>query len=190
MSSKAASLQRQSQESEKITHEFIAVCMLSALYGNPNLNLVQLHPAYAGPRTVERDILTYGSLAVDQESGLQTEKKRRNAVTEVLRFYCQQVHKVDQRPSQDAGQIYEVALKLLRNGDIRGAVKYLNANKKSRMAMIVARSVNSRYSMDQFESYLKGTIGVNNRKPFLALCAHISSGDEEAEASQAQLPWE
>ena len=93
MSSKAASLQRQSQESEKITHEFIAVCMLSALYGNPNLNLVQLHPAYAGPRTVERDILTYGSLAVDQESGLQTEKKRRNAVTEVLRFYCQQVHK-------------------------------------------------------------------------------------------------
>ena len=37
------------EKSEKVKHEFVAVCMLNALFGNPHLNLVQLHPAYEGP---------------------------------------------------------------------------------------------------------------------------------------------
>ena len=40
---------------EKVKHEFITVCMLNALFGNPCLNLVQLHQAYKGPKTIQRD---------------------------------------------------------------------------------------------------------------------------------------
>ena len=83
----------QQAQSEKLKHEFIVVCMLNALFGNPCLNLVQLHPAYKGPKTLKRDWENYGQLELSKTaSALEIEKKRLNAVSEVLRFYCPQVH--------------------------------------------------------------------------------------------------
>ena len=55
--------------------------------------------------------------------------------------------------------IYGMALQLLGNGDIREAVKYLGSKGKNRIAMIIARSVNSRYSMDQLQLYMKTVVG-------------------------------
>lgn len=109
----AASVRSRSADlSDKIKHEFITVCMLSALFGNPNLNLVQLHPAYSGPKSIERDLITYGMLTGDGDTVLLTEKKRRNAVCEVLRFHCQQVYKVDLPPkgASSVEKIYSIAL--------------------------------------------------------------------------------
>lgn len=81
-------------QSEKLTHEFIVVCMLNALFGNPNLNLVQLHPLYRGPNTIKRDWALFGKFDPSKaSSAVEMEKKRLNAVAEVLRFHCPLVHR-------------------------------------------------------------------------------------------------
>jgi len=69
---------------------------------------------------------------------LATSKKRKNAVVEVYRFNCQQEFPVDHKAS-----IYDKAYMLLINGDVNGAVKHLNWEKKHKLAMFVAQSVNS-----------------------------------------------
>ena len=90
---------------------------------------------------------------------MEKEKKQRNAVIEVLRFHCQQVYPVNLNQGSGDSQIYAVALELLKNGDIKGSVKHLNKHKKSRLAMIISRSVNSRFAMDQFDVYIKQVVG-------------------------------
>jgi hypothetical protein len=57
------------------------------------------------------------------------EKKRKNALTEVLRFILQQDNKV----SQD-GDVYKIALDHLMNGAVRPAVDVLNHHGKTQMA--------------------------------------------------------
>lgn len=47
-----------------------------------------------------------------------------------------------------------MALHMLKNGDIKSTVKYLSSKGKNKIAMIVARSVNSRCSMDQLQVYM------------------------------------
>ena len=69
----------------KLNQEFNVICMLNALYGNPNLHLVQLHPAYKGPKNIDRAETFDTDLA---EDCIIMVKKRRNAVTEVLKFVC------------------------------------------------------------------------------------------------------
>ena len=63
-----------------------------------------------------------------------------------------------------------MALQMLKNGDIRSAVKYLSSKGKNKIAMIVARSVNSRCSMDQLQVYMKTVVGQNGQRQFLELC--------------------
>ena len=48
------------EKTARVKYEFLAVCMLNALFGNPNLNLVQLHPGYVGSKTIARDLTIYG----------------------------------------------------------------------------------------------------------------------------------
>jgi hypothetical protein len=38
--------------------------------------------------------------------------------------------------------VYGRAFQLLKIGDIKGAVKHLNSHKKSKLALLVARSIN------------------------------------------------
>jgi len=87
--------QMRNKTGDKVKHEFITVCMLNALFGNPNLHLVQLHKDYCGPNTIERDAISFGNWQATNENDIEVQKKRRNAVCEVLRFHCQQVYRVD-----------------------------------------------------------------------------------------------
>jgi len=63
------------------------ICLLNALFGNPNVNLIQLHQAYKGPKNLK--IAEKLEFDIAEESILMI-KKRRNAVTEVFKFICQQ----------------------------------------------------------------------------------------------------
>jgi hypothetical protein len=60
---------------------------LNALFGNPNVHLVQLHPSYKGPKNIERAELLNTEIA---EDSIIMIKKRRNAVSDVLKFVCEQ----------------------------------------------------------------------------------------------------
>lgn len=71
---------------QKLNEEFFVICMLNALFGNPNVHLCQLHPSFIGPKNIERTSLIQTKEFND--SLIITVKKRRNAVTEVLRLMC------------------------------------------------------------------------------------------------------
>jgi hypothetical protein len=76
----------------KIKHEFFAVCLMNALFGNPNLHLNQLHPQYHGPKTLQRMLKVYEEQDLTLVGTVDLDKKRRNAVIEVFRFYNSAVH--------------------------------------------------------------------------------------------------
>ena len=88
--------------------------MLNALFGNPNLQLIQRHPKYRGPKTLERIVKAYGERNLDLDIKCALDKKRRNAVTDVLRFYNSMECKVSDCPSANASedQIYSKAYDL------------------------------------------------------------------------------
>jgi hypothetical protein len=106
--------------------------MLNALFGNPNIHLVQLHPDFKqGINTYKKARDNFSSNFTDSYCH-ENEKKRKNAVTEVVRFICKQEFKVEA-----SGDIYIQALSYLLNGDIKAAVNLLNYNKKTQMATYV-----------------------------------------------------
>lgn len=80
----------------------------------------------------------FGKKSLQDESQLVISKKRKNAVVEVYRFVCQQEFPVDMKAS-----VYDKAYNMLINGDVKGAVKHLTWEKKHKLAMFVAQSVNS-----------------------------------------------
>ena len=55
---------------------------------------------------------------------------------------------------------------------------------------MVARSVNQRPSMDQLQRHVKDVVGMNDQRPFLALCAHISGSEDADAAREDGLPWD
>jgi hypothetical protein len=117
------------------------VCTLNALFGNPNIPLVQLHNSWIGGiRTYEKLKSKFADTFQDSHSH-EVGKKRRNALTDVLRFICMQEHKVDE--GKDEKGIYLQAVGHLANGDIRSAVNLLNSKKKTSEAMIVTNAFNS-----------------------------------------------
>ena len=71
---------------QKLSEEFFVICMLNALFGNPNVHLCQLHPRFTGTKNIERTQLMHNEEFND--SDLITVKKKRNAVTEILRLMC------------------------------------------------------------------------------------------------------
>lgn len=72
---------------------------------------------------------------VSEGASLQNEKKRKNALTEVLRFICQQEYPVtlEAKPKSE-DDLYNKALSLALNGDVKQAVTYLSTNGKRHMA--------------------------------------------------------
>ena len=60
----------------KVRNEFVTVCMMNALFGNPCLNLVQMHDSYVGPRTLDRDFANYGQQTLADEDSIATSMKR------------------------------------------------------------------------------------------------------------------
>lgn len=74
---------------EKLEHDFTTLCLLNAMFGDPRVHLVQLHPKYdtLGHKSVTKALKLYQDLPfVDIKESFITAKIRRNAVTEVLRF--------------------------------------------------------------------------------------------------------
>jgi hypothetical protein len=61
--------------------------MLNALFGNPNVHLVELHHAFKGPKNMDKAKKLSTDVA---EDSIIMVKKRRNAVTEVVKFVCGQ----------------------------------------------------------------------------------------------------
>eukprot|EP00352_Strombidinopsis_acuminata_P000902 CAMPEP_0176343556 /NCGR_PEP_ID=MMETSP0126-20121128/4036_1 /TAXON_ID=141414 ORGANISM="Strombidinopsis acuminatum, Strain SPMC142" /NCGR_SAMPLE_ID=MMETSP0126 /ASSEMBLY_ACC=CAM_ASM_000229 /LENGTH=157 /DNA_ID=CAMNT_0017689571 /DNA_START=2967 /DNA_END=3440 /DNA_ORIENTATION=- len=118
---------------DKLNNEFYVVCLLNALFGNPNISLVQMHPSCKSNNIFERQVGLFGKKSLQDESAIVISKKRKNAVAEVYRFICQQEFPVDQRAS-----VYDKAYNMLLNGDIKGAVKHLTWEKKHKLAMFVA----------------------------------------------------
>jgi hypothetical protein len=76
---------------KRLQEEFYIVCMLNALFGNPNIHLIQLHSKYNELNNYISDLKEYEEHFIDGDSHV-VGKKRRNAVTELLRFICQIDH--------------------------------------------------------------------------------------------------
>ena len=70
---------------DNFKNEFYTVCMLNALFGNPALHLVHL---LSDAVKFERAEKLFSNVIVEENDFIQ-DKKRRNAVTEFLRVYCQ-----------------------------------------------------------------------------------------------------
>lgn len=128
---------------QRLREEFYVVCMLNALFGNPNIHLIQLHPDFTELNTYGEDLNTYGgatplsrALFIDGDSH-EIEKKRRNAVSEIIRFICQ-IDPLFKVSSQD--HFYKRCLEHLLNGDLKAALALLNAEKKPKMALIVSQA--------------------------------------------------
>lgn len=127
---------------ENLSQEFYIVCLLNALFGNPNIHLVQLHPAFRqGPNTFERALKLFGESFVFGGS-LENDKKRKNALTEVLRFICHQEHPASQAPA-NGDAIYDRALEYLMSGDVKGGVTFLTKGGKPQMAQRVISCFNN-----------------------------------------------
>ena len=106
----------------KLQEEFYVVCMLNALFGNPNIHLVQLHPNYLEIKTFDKDLKEYGdpkTKAFVDSNTFVNSKKRRNAVTEVVRFICHNEEIPQKKPSNitTTDYLYDQVLIHLLNGN-------------------------------------------------------------------------
>lgn len=127
------------------------MCMLNALFGNPNIQLVQLHPAFSELNNLDQAMRIFGSNSDDKMSGFvdsesfANSKKRRNAVTEVIRFICQN----EFRPAEgqllgiNLDDIYNKGLEHMLNGNVKAAVKLMNTHNKFKMGLFMSTSVNN-----------------------------------------------
>lgn len=112
---------------------------MNALFGNPNISLVQLHNDFhGGVKNYDkmRSKFTKESEFTDGNNHLIS-KKRKNALIEVLRFICMQSFK----PVAAPGSPYQTAVRYLLNGDVKSAVKVLNEAGKQKMSAFIVNSV-------------------------------------------------
>ena len=76
----------------KLLREFYVICLLNALFGNPNVHLVHLHQRDAdikGFRNYDKANVKYAlNSKFEDANTFKMERKRRNAVAEVIRFIC------------------------------------------------------------------------------------------------------
>ena len=114
----------------KLQEEFYVVSVLNALFGNPNIHLVQLHPEYRGGRRNYDKMRARFADVFDDDDSHEVSKKRRNALTEAIRFISSQEYPITDQGLLKAGTdeaIYRVALHHLFNGDVKASVDHLNA---------------------------------------------------------------
>lgn len=112
---------------------------MNALFGNPNISLIQLHNDFhGGIKNYDkmRARFTKESEFTDGTNHLIS-KKRKNALIEVLRFICMQSFV----PLAASASPYQTALHHLLNGDVKSAVKVLNDAGKQKMSILVVNSV-------------------------------------------------
>lgn len=83
------------------------------------------------------------------------EKMRRNATVELLKFICSTEFPVGDLHNFQANDeaIYQRVKKLVLNGDIKSAVCFLQAQKKTKLALILSQSVNATFNMDHLRQF-------------------------------------
>ena len=87
------------------------MCTLNALFGNPNIHLVQLHDDFRGGINNYHKMRDLHAGKYTDSTDHQINRKRRNALTEVLRFIC--MLKLKPQPQQavsPAVQAYDYAI--------------------------------------------------------------------------------
>jgi hypothetical protein len=48
------------------TQDFVVICMVNALFGNPNLLLHQLHPSYSGINNLQQATEMFGHIEIEE----------------------------------------------------------------------------------------------------------------------------
>lgn len=146
---------------QKLNHEFYVVCMLNALFGDPRVHLIKLHPRYGqtaairagsqGGSQVRPGLKEFekmqqflaGKSFDDAKQRQDTGKIRRNAVAELLRFVCQVEHHVACDRHGDDERAYASAYKMLLNGDLVSATRFLSQRGKHNLAMCLSQSLSA-----------------------------------------------
>lgn len=133
---------------QKLECDFTTICMLNALFGDPRIHLVQLHPAYVqkfGMKNIDRAVRLYkGTKYADTKQSFETQKQRKNAFCELLRFVCSRKYPVDVKISySNEEELYRDTYSLLINGDINSAIRLLNKNEKHEISLLLSQSVSS-----------------------------------------------
>ena len=145
---------------ERIDQEFYVVCLLNALFGDPRVPLVRLHPRWGKtaavrlgpgnvvPRSGEEDVQAMLNYLKDKplsEKVLSVDvlKIRKNALSEVMRFLCQVEYCAypDRIDSDD--KLYASVYMMLLNGDIVSATRTLNKHGKSNLALCLSQCLQS-----------------------------------------------
>jgi len=138
------------------SHDFYVICLLNALFGDPRIHLIQLHPVYLrhnNSHFYDRAINLYGEEEYrDVKQSNECSKQRRNAVTELFRQICfieygeKLLQYQNKSMKDDDARLYEVVYKMLLNGQIMAAVKLLGTNGKNKLARVIAMSVSTQGS--------------------------------------------
>lgn len=134
--------------------------MLNALFGDPRVPLVRMHPRWGKtaavmlgpgsvtPRSGEKDVEAMIKYLKDKPLSdkvlpVDVAKIRKNAVCEVMRFVCQVEFpaRCDRIDSDD--QLYTAAYMMLLNGDVVSATRTLNKNGKSNLALCLSQCLQS-----------------------------------------------
>jgi hypothetical protein len=138
---------------EKLNSDFTTVCLLNALFGDARVHLVQLHPSYSGGVSSSKRAaqLARSRPFNDIKESFETQKIRRNAVTEVLRFSCLLGHPSGKENAPnghpDLQTLYADALNHLVCGNPVSAVRLLNKNNQQSVSLLVSQAISSQDSV-------------------------------------------
>lgn len=73
----------------QLNNEFVTICLLNALFGDPRYHLTQLHPSLSknGLTQLQREKQIYdGTTFSDIKQSAETQKQRKNSTIEVLKL--------------------------------------------------------------------------------------------------------
>ncbi|CDW76976.1 subunit of the nuclear pore complex that is localized to both sides of the pore [Stylonychia lemnae] len=185
---------------QKLSEEFYVICTLNALFGNPCIQLVQLHPDFKGLNNYNKARKIFGQNGLRTfEDGhtIQIEKQRRNALTEVLRFMCQQEYKLpaDLRNKLDSkDHVYQIAQHHLFNGDIKSALAHLNKHGKAKMAMLVSQAMTSTSSSQYLDNHVKSNPNIYGKfkqpaKDFIQFLSGLQDTQNLGQRAQDWARW-
>lgn len=123
------------------------------------MQLHQRHPSFQGVPTLQRCIDKYRAGYVD-DTWAVNDKKRKNCVSELLRFICiKEFIKVDYSKEDPNGktttEIYDIAYQMLICGDIDGCTTWLQRAGKFKMATYVAQCVANDSAQAHMREFLK-----------------------------------
>jgi hypothetical protein len=112
-----------------------------------------MHKEFKGKNTFDEQINQFGNAMFRDGDTPINSKKRRNALTEVIRFICnQEFTQIIASSSNPTDQLYQKTLKLMLNGNINTAIQELNKCGKPKMGLLLSQSINNPFGKQQLIS--------------------------------------